>query len=287
MTQRLRGRVAAITGGASGIGAATVRRFHAEGASVVIADIQAEAGQRLAENLGDRAVFVRTDVSKESDVAALVDTAVDHFGHLDIMVNNAGILGALGPIDATRLSDADLTIAVNLRGVICGMKHAARVMKPRRSGVIISTSSPAGVLGGIGPHIYSAVKAGIIGLSNSVAAELRQHGIRVNTVIPGSVVSPMTAGIVVEDATNLAGAQEVLGRTALLGHPIQPEDVAAGILYLASDDAAFVTGVVLPVDAGLTGASWPSPYTSGRYATPMALLEAGRRIKGEDGQSSW
>lgn len=282
MTQRLRGRVAAITGGASGIGEATVRRFHTEGASVVIADIQAEAGRRLADELGDRAVFVRTDVSEEADVAALVDTAVDRFGQLDIMVNNAGIMGALGPIDATRMSDADLTIAVNLRGVICGMKHAARVMKPRRSGVIISTSSPAGVLGGIGPHIYSAVKAGIIGLSNSVAAELRQHGIRVNTIIPGSVVSPMTAGIVVDDAHNLAGAQEVLGRTALLGRPIQPADVAAGILYLASDDAAFVTGVVLPVDAGLTGASWPSPYTSGRYAKPVALLEAGRRIGGEE-----
>jgi len=96
------------------------------------------------------------------------------------------------------------------------------------------------------------------------------------------VVSPMTAGIVVDDAHNLAGAQEVLGRTALLGRPIQPADVAAGILYLASDDAAFVTGAVLPVDAGLTGASWPSPYTSGRYAKPVALLEAGRRIGGEE-----
>ncbi|GAA3983282.1 glucose 1-dehydrogenase [Thermobifida alba] len=278
MTQRLTGRVAAVTGGASGIGEATARRFHAEGASVVIADIQDDAGRALAAELGERALFVRTDVSREEDVAALVDTAVDRFGQLDVMFNNAGIMGALGPIDATRMSDADLTIAVNLRGVICGMKHAARVMKPRRSGVILSTSSPAGVLGGIGPHIYSAVKAAVIGLSNSVAAELRQHGIRVNTIIPGAVVSPMTAGVVADDATDLAGAEEALGRTALMGRPIQPADVAAGALYLASDDAAFVTGVVLPVDAGLTGASRPSPYTSGRYATPVALLEAGRRI---------
>ncbi len=278
MTQRLTGRVAAVTGGASGIGEATARRFHAEGASVVIADIQDDAGRALAAELGERALFVRTDVSREEDVAALVDTAVDRFGQLDVMFNNAGIMGALGPIDATRMSDADLTIAVNLRGVICGMKHAARVMKPRRSGVILSTSSPAGVLGGIGPHIYSAVKAAVIGLSNSVAAELRQHGIRVNTIIPGAVVSPMTAGVVADDATDLAGAEEALGRTALMGRPIQPADVAAGALYLASDDAAFVTGVVLPVDAGLTGASRPSPYTSGRYATPVALLEAGRHI---------
>lgn len=278
MTQRLTGRVAAVTGGASGIGEATARRFHAEGASVVIADIQDDAGRALAAELGERALFVRTDVSREEDVAALVDTAVDRFGQLDVMFNNAGIMGALGPIDATRMSDADLTIAVNLRGVICGMKHAARVMKPRRSGVILSTSSPAGVLGGIGPHIYSAVKAAVIGLSNSVAAELRQHGIRVNTIIPGAVVSPMTAGVVADDATDLAGAEEALGRTALMGRPIQPADVAAGALYLASDDAAFVTGVVLPVDAGLTGACRPSPYTSGRYATPVALLEAGRRI---------
>ncbi|GAA3742213.1 NAD(P)-dependent dehydrogenase (short-subunit alcohol dehydrogenase family) [Spinactinospora alkalitolerans] len=287
MAGRLAGRVAVVTGGAAGIGEGTVRRFHAEGAKVVLADLQDAAGQALADELGPDALFVRTDVTREEDVAALVDTAVDRFGRLDVMFNNAGIMGAVGPIDATRLADVDVTIAVNLRGVVCGMKHAARVMKPRRSGAIISTSSPAALLGGVGPHVYSAVKAGIIGLSNSVAAELRPHGIRVNTIVPGAVVSAMTAGVVAGGADDLAGAEAALGRTALMDRPLRPADVAAGALYLAGDDAAFVTGVVLPVDAGMTGAGGPSPYTSGRFEEPTALLEAGRRAETEGRGRSW
>ncbi|WP_433474222.1 SDR family oxidoreductase [Spirillospora sp. CA-142024] len=277
MSGRLAGKVAVITGGASGIGEGTARRFHAEGACVVIADVQEGPGAALAAELGDGALFRRTDVTREEDVAALVDTAVEVFGGLDVMFNNAGVMGALGPIDRTRLADADLTIAVDLRGVLCGMKHAARVMKPRRSGSIISTSSPAGVLGGVGPHVYSAVKAGIIGLSNSVAAELRRFGVRCNVIVPGAVVSPMTAELVAEGAADLAGAQTALSGTAYMDRPLRPADIAAGALYLASDDAALVTGTVLPVDAGMTGAGGPSPFATGRYEEPAGLLEAGRR----------
>lgn len=276
MSGRLAGRVAVITGGAGGIGEGTVRRFHAEGAKVVIADVQEEAGTALARELGPDTVFVRTDVTREEDVAAAVDTAVERFGRLDVMFNNAGVMGALGPIDKTRLADADLTVAINLRGVLCGMKHAARVMKPRRSGVIISTSSPAALMGGVGAHVYSAVKAAVIGLSNSVAAELRPYGIRVNTIVPGAVVSAMTAQLVAGDAGDIDGAMRVMGKTAAMGRPLLPEDVAAGVLYLASDDAALVTGVVLPVDAGMTGASGPSPFATGRYAEPTLLLGARR-----------
>ncbi|MCP9948211.1 SDR family oxidoreductase [Actinomadura madurae] len=282
MSGRLAGRVAVITGGASGIGAGTARRFHAEGARVVIADLQDGPGAALAGELGDGALFRRTDVTREEDVAALVDAAVERFGALDIMFNNAGVMGALGPIDRTRLADADLTIAINLRGVLCGMKHAARVMKPRRSGVIISTSSPAGVLGGVGPHVYSGVKAGIIGLSRSVAAELRRFGVRCNVLVPGAVVSPMTAELVAGGAADLGGAGAALSGTAYMDRPLHPEDVAAGALYLASDDASFVTGIVLPVDAGMTGAGGPSPFTTGRYEEPVGLLEAGRRTEGRD-----
>jgi NAD(P)-dependent dehydrogenase (short-subunit alcohol dehydrogenase family) len=265
MPGRLEGKVAVVTGGASGIGEATIRLFHAEGASVVVADVQHDRGKSLAVELGDRAIFVPTDVTREEDVAGVVDAAVAEYGALDVMFNNAGIMGALGPIDRTDTGEADLTIAVNLRGVLLGIKHAARVMKPRRSGVILSTSSPAGVLGGVGPHVYSAVKAGIIGLSNSVAAELRPYNVRVNTIIPGAVVSAMTAEVVARDAEDLEGAQAALERSKYMDRPLQGADVAAGALYLASDDARYVTGVVLPVDAGMTGAGGPSPFATGRW----------------------
>lgn len=272
---RFEGRVAVVTGGASGIGEAVVQALHSEGACVIVADVQ-EAGRALAAELGERARFVRTDVTVESDVAAAVDLAVEHFGRLDVMFNNAGVMGALGPIDRTPMDAADVTLAVNLRGVLCGFKHAARVMKPQGSGVIISTSSPAGVLGGVGPHVYSAAKSAVVGLSKSVAAELRPFGIRVNTVIPGAVVSPMTAAVVADGADDLAGADTALGSNALMDRALTPEDVAAGVLFLASDEAAYVTGVTFPVDAGMTGIAGRSPYTSGRYEQPVTLLEAGR-----------
>lgn len=274
---RLAGKVAVVTGGASGIGAGTVRLFHAEGAHVVIADVQVDAGEALAAELGDGVAFQVTDVSDEASVEALVDMAVREFGRLDVMFNNAGIIGAVGPIDRTRMEDADLTIAINLRGVLLGTKHAARVMKPQGSGVIISTSSPAGVMGGVGAHVYSAVKAGVIGLSNSVAAELRPFGVRANVVIPGAVVSQMTADLVAGDAADLDGARAALDRSRYMSRPLQPADVAAGVLYLASDDAAFVTGVVLPVDAGMTGAGGPSPMADEKYADQAGRREAGRR----------
>jgi NAD(P)-dependent dehydrogenase (short-subunit alcohol dehydrogenase family) len=208
---RLAGKVAIVTGGASGIGAGTVRRFVAEGASVVIADLQ-PAGQLLARELGDATSFRATDVAVEEDVAAVVDHAVERFGRLDVMFNNAGIIGAVGSIAKSRMDDVDRTFAVLLRGTYLGMKHAARVMKPQRSGVILSTTSPGGLHGGLGPHAYSAAKAGIVGLTQSVAAELRRHHVRVVAIAPGAVVSAMTADLVTGDPTDLAGAARELGR---------------------------------------------------------------------------
>ena len=277
MTGRLEGKVAVVTGGASGIGAGTVRRLIADGASVVIADIQGDAAARLAAELGKRCRSIATDVSSEPDVAAAVDLAVAGFGRLDVMFANAGIFGAYGPIEEAKMADVDLTWAVDLRGVFLAMKHAARVMIPRGSGVIIATTSPAAVVGGIGNHAYSAAKAGILGLMRSVAAELREHGIRVNAVMPGAVVSAMTADLVLGDAGAISRVTEALAKGAPRNRPGLPDDIAAAVSFLASDDAAFITGHTMVVDGGLTTIGGDSPFAKGKYATPGAFLEAGRR----------
>jgi NAD(P)-dependent dehydrogenase (short-subunit alcohol dehydrogenase family) len=176
MGERLKGRVAVVTGGARGIGEGTVRRFVEEGASVIISDLQAEAGEALARELGAAARFIRTDVTREEDVAAAVDLAVREFGRLDCMINNAGIVGAIGSIKDTSVKAWDATIAVLLRGVFLGMKHAARVMIPQQSGSIVSLASTAGVMGGLGPHAYTAAKHAVVGLTKSgQCRRTRQH----------------------------------------------------------------------------------------------------------------
>jgi NAD(P)-dependent dehydrogenase (short-subunit alcohol dehydrogenase family) len=280
MTQtpdRLAGKVAVVTGGASGIGAGTVERLVADGARVVVADIQGEAAASVASRYGDHCRSITTDVTREEDVAAAIDLAVAEFGQLDLMFANAGVFGAYGPIDKSRMPDVDLTWAIDLRGVFVSMKHAARVMIPRGSGVIIATTSPAAVVGGIGNHAYSAAKAGIQGLMRSVAAELRYKGIRVNAVMPGAVVSAMTADLVLGDATAIDQAEALLAKDAARRRPGQPADIAAAVCFLASDDAEFITGQTMIVDGGLTAIGGNSPFTRGQFAEPGAMLEAGRR----------
>jgi NAD(P)-dependent dehydrogenase (short-subunit alcohol dehydrogenase family) len=271
---RLEGKIAVITGGASGIGLGTARRFAEEGARLVLADMQGDVGRKAAEEFGDRARFIRTDVTSEVDVAAAVDLAVAEFGQLDIMVNNAGIVGAIGPIAKTSVEAWDTTIAVLLRGVFLGMKHAARVMQPRRSGVILSLSSTAGILGGLGPHAYTAAKHGVVGLTKSVASELAQHGIRVNAVAPAGTVTPMTASAVTGDVNDEEKTAAAFKASSPLGIAAYPVDIANALLYLASDEARYVTGQTLAVDAGATtGAGNPAFHSQ----EPTILREAGKR----------
>jgi len=275
--KRYEGKVVVVTGAASGIGAGCARRFHEEGASVVIADVQEAPGKALAHELGERAQFVRCDVSDEESVANLVDTAVATFGRLDVIYANAAVLGAVGPIAKLRMEDADLTLGINLRGVLLCMKHAVRVMQPQGSGVILATASPGGIVGGVGPHAYSAAKAGVVGLVRSVAAEVRPYGIRVISIVPGAMLTPMTADIMTGDPADLAGADAALAPSNLMGGPGMPEDIAAAAAYLASEEARFVTGSEFMVDGGYTHAPGDSPFARDGFSEPTALLEGGRR----------
>ncbi len=250
MTNRLAGKVAVVTGGASGIGAGTVRRFVEEGARCVIADIQDSPGSALADEFADAAVYVHADVAVEQDVADLVDVAVARFGRLDCMFNNAGILGAVGPIAQTDTAAWQRTLGVLLNSVFYGIKHAARVMIPQGSGAIVNTTSTAGLRAGLGPHAYTTAKHGVVGLTQSVATELGRHGIRVNAIAPGATVSSMTAYVATGDASALGAAEHRIARGAPLGRPGHPVDIANAALYLASDEASWVNGAVLVVDAG-------------------------------------
>jgi NAD(P)-dependent dehydrogenase (short-subunit alcohol dehydrogenase family) len=272
---RLQGKVAVITGGASGIGAASVSRFIQEGARVVIGDIQRGPGEAFAAQFGDKAAFAVCDVTKEEQVAALVDLAVSHFGQLDIMFNNAGIVGAVGPIDTTPGPEWNLTIDILLNGVFYGMKHAARVMKPRGTGSIISMTSTAGLMGGLGPHAYAAAKHAVVGLTKNVGAELCRFGIRVNSIAAASMATPMVASVLTGDPSNIEEAKKILAAASpIRDRPGLAEDVANAALWLASDESGYTNGHTLTTDAGVTvGATATGPIFA-EYA-PM-IREAGR-----------
>ena len=254
---RLAGKVAVITGGASGMGAATVRRFVGEGACVVIGDLQADKGAAIAAECGDATAFIATDVGVEADVAAMIACAVDRFGRLDCLFNNAGFGGVSGNIDETDMGEPYArTVAGLLTGPVLGMKHAAPIMKAQGSGSIISTASVAGLRGGMGPHVYSALKAAVIGLTRSVAVELAPSGVRVNAICPGGIMTPIfLAGRKLKAGANVS-LEQVL-EPAFAGMQPVPragtgEDIADMALFLASDDSTFVTGQALVVDGGLT-----------------------------------
>ena len=284
MAGRLDGRTALITGGARGIGEATSRLFVAEGANVLIADLQTDRGERLASELGEQARFERVDVRHEEQIAAAVDTAVSTFGALDVMFANAGIVGTYGPIDELPIDEWDFTMDVDLRGVVLCIKHAARVMKPRRSGVILSTSSIAGVQGGLGPHAYAAAKSALVGLTRNVAAELIGHGVRVNCIAPGNMATQMVADVVYQDPDRVEDVARVLASSSPIpGRTGTPEDIAHAALFLASDEAGYVAGHTLLVDAGLTTGAGAEQGGAFAKRGPM-MRGAGQRGLPEDDQ---
>jgi NAD(P)-dependent dehydrogenase (short-subunit alcohol dehydrogenase family) len=249
---RLEGKVAIITGGASGIGASAVRIFHDQGAKVVIADIQDDLGEAIAKNLGDDVCYIHCDVSKEDDVSDLVDATIAKYGKLDIMYNNAGVLDSpFGGILDTTKADLDKCIGVNLVGAFLGAKHAARVMVPQRKGVILFTASACTAIGGLSTHSYAASKYAIWGLARNLASELGQYSIRVNCVSPFAVLTGMNSkGIDEDDFAKMEVAVSAMGN--LKGEVLKPEGIARAALFLASDEANFVSGLNLVVDGGFS-----------------------------------
>jgi NAD(P)-dependent dehydrogenase (short-subunit alcohol dehydrogenase family) len=270
---RLDGKRAVITGAASGIGEATARLFVAEGASVLLADVDSGRGSRLAAELGERAAFLPTDVSAEADVDNAVSTCVRLFGGLDVMFNNAGVPGSMGRIEDIDVAAWDRTVGVHLRGVFLGIRAAARIMRPQGTGSIINTSSTAAFRANMAGHDYSAAKAAIKQLTVTAANELGEHGVRVNAVCPGAVATAIfgrAAGLDGDAAqrtvTFIASA---LADAAPIRRTGQPADIAEAVLWLASDASSFVNGQAIAVDGGLlTG----SPRRNRPRADMLALL---------------
>jgi len=281
MSGRLVNKVAIVTGGASGMGLATVERFIAEGAQVLIADMNRANGEAVLEGLsaagtGDRARFIQVDVSAEADVARMIATAVEAFGKLDILFNNAGVGGAFGAVTDIHVDDWDYTFAVLARGVFLGIKHGARQMQAQgQGGSIINTASIAALSGGGGPLAYSSAKAAVVNLTRAAAAELAPHRIRVNAICPGPILTPLMHGGRPDKAS--ATVKEFVPWPDMG----QPADIAGAAMFYASADSGFVTGDAMLVDGGTWAAS-PGFFGRGGYgATKPGVFGANRGSTGE------
>lgn len=258
MAQELAGKVAIITGGASGIGRATVELFVKEGAKVVLADIDAAQGETLAAQLGASVLFKKTDVSDAGQIRELVTFAISKFGGLHIMFNNAGVSGAMH----ARFLDDDLAdfhkvIGINLHGVMVGSQAAAKHMSKNGGGVIINNASIAGVLAGQALISYRTSKAAMIHFSKSIAIDLAEYGIRVVALAPGHIRTPLTSFAPPDASPEVAArVKKAVGDAFDSNQPLKrhgsPEDVANAVLFLASDRAAQITGIVMPIDGGIT-----------------------------------
>ena len=268
-------KVAIVTGGSSGIGERIVELFVEEGAKVVVAARRQEEGAALEKRLGVR--FIRTDVANESDVKTMVDQTVKWFGRVDCLVNNAGVPSPMVSITEIDVPTIDQLLAVNVRGVMLGIKHVAPVMLEQKAGSIINIGSIAGLRGGASGHIYSATKAAVQSITRSAGAELGEKGIRVNTISPGAIVTGIfakNAGVEASKADRLTDV--IKGAFATL-QPIpragMPEDIAQAAVFLAGDGSSFINGQDIVVDGGMTN------VTRGWSASATARGEMGKRLK--------
>jgi NAD(P)-dependent dehydrogenase (short-subunit alcohol dehydrogenase family) len=246
------GKVAVVTGAASGLGRASAMRFASEGAAVVVADLNSQGGELIVSEIaaaGGRAVYQRTDVTSENDIRSLIERATREYGRLDITYNNAGIVGAMGSIESTTEADWDKTFAILLKAVFFGIKHSIAPMRRAGGGSIISTASIAGMSGSFRLHAYSAAKAAVINLTRTAALEVGKDKIRVNCICPGVISTPLVYG-------GIPGGKEtldpMLARAQALGRAGQAEDIANMALFLASEESSWVTGAAMVVDGGFT-----------------------------------
>jgi NAD(P)-dependent dehydrogenase (short-subunit alcohol dehydrogenase family) len=282
MGQRLQHKVAFISGACSGIGLATTERFVAEGAAVLAADIQDDAGAALQRRFDGRVRYAHCDVTQPAQIEQALAQAAAHFGGLDIVFNNAGAGGMRGGVEEMTIEGWDATMALLLRSVAAGTMYALPHLKARGGGAIVNTSSISALAAGYAPLAYSTAKAAVLHFSKVAAADLAKHRIRVNAVLPGLIATPIFGGgfgfdrdaaqRMAASLTERGGALQPAGRTG------QPQDIAEAVVYLASDAAGFVTGTHLVVDGGMTvgtRASWdpqaPRPVQEALGLTPEVL----------------
>lgn len=253
---RLAGKVAVITGGCSGIGRATVERFVEEGAHVLVADVQTSAFDAVAKTHGDKILCRKCDVTDDNDIAAAMHAAVDAWGGLDILFNNAGSSGSVARIDEIGATEWDRTQALLLRSVALGIRHASTHMKARGGGAIVNTASIAGLFAGYSPIAYAVAKAGVIQLGRVAAAELAQYSIRVNSICPGYITSNIFATAAGLSGEKAAQVNAAIKAASPASQPVakegSPAEIAKVCLFLASDESAFITGEHIVVDGGLT-----------------------------------
>ncbi len=265
MASTLAGRVAVITAGGAGIGAATARRFAREGARVVVADLSGRRAAAVAGEIvagGERAEWLKMDAADPDGVQAAVRRALDAFGRLDVMVNNAGH-AEVAPLDEITLEGWNRVLAVTLTGAFLGMKYCLPVMRRQGGGAIVNTASISGTAGDYGLSSYNAAKAGVINLTRSAAIENARHGIRVNCVCPGTIDTRAPELLGGPRADEVRREQAAANPIARMG---QAEEVASAILFLASDEASFITGAAIVVDGGLTAHTGLPPFR--RLADP-------------------
>jgi NAD(P)-dependent dehydrogenase (short-subunit alcohol dehydrogenase family) len=276
---RFAGKTAVITGAASGIGKATCLRLASEGATVIAADIDDEGGTELAATSNGKIIFKRTDVCVDADIKALMDFAAEKTGGIDIVFNNAGAGGAREPIDEIDAAAWDRTMDLLLRSVAMGIRHAVPHMKGREGASIINTASVAALSTGMSPTAYAVAKGGVLHLSKLAAGDLAKHGIRVNAICPGLIKTNIFAASLDVPPEKKAIANVLVAAMADHAQPVarggRPEDIAGTVAFLASEDAAFITGTHILVDGGLLIGprhSW-DPETPGLYDAIQALAD--------------